>query len=386
MNNRQRITNVLHYRAYDRMPIVHFGFWTETLQKWAAEGHIQKEQAEKWGDGNIVDVELSKKLGFDCNWSCQFGGNAHLQPGFEQRIVRELPDGARHVMNSDGVIELEVPGAVSIRSEIEHTLKDRATWEEHYKMRLQWSEERITDAWVRVSDTSTLQWKNGGMEWLKKNDRDFFLGVWSGSLYGYFRNIIGVENSAYLLMDDEELFDEILDSYGELCYRNLEYILGHVGGVFDFAHMWEDICFKTGPLVAPDVFRAKVGPHYKRLTDLLKSYGIDIVSLDCDGCIDALLPIWLENGVNTMFPIEVGTWDASIAPWRKQYGKELRGVGGMNKVVFSHDKLAIDAEVERLRALVDLGGYIPCPDHRIAPDGKWDMVRYYCDRMHAVFG
>jgi uroporphyrinogen decarboxylase len=110
------------------------------------------------------------------------------------------------------------------------------------------------------------------------------------------------------------------------------------------------------------------------------------VSLDCDGCIDALVPIWLENGVNTMFPIEVGTWKASIAPWRKEYGKAVRGVGGMNKVVFSHDRAAIDAEVERLRPLVDLGGYIPCPDHRIAPDAKWDNVQYYCERMHAVFG
>ncbi len=38
----------------------------------------------------------------------------------------------------------------------------------------------------------------------------------------------------------------------------------------------------------------------------------------------------------------------------------------------------------RLRPLIDLGGYIPCPDHRIAPDAHWDNVRYYCDRMHAL--
>ena len=142
---------------------------------------------------------------------------------------------------------------------------------------------------------------------------------------------------------------------------------------------------KNGPLVIPSVFAELVGPHYKRITALFNRHDIHIVSLDCDGCIDALLPIWLENGVNTMFPIEVGTWNASIAPWRKQYGKELRGVGGMNKTVFSQDCAAVDAEIERLKPLVELGGYIPCPDHRIAPDSKWDNVRYYCDRMHSVF-
>jgi uroporphyrinogen decarboxylase len=87
-----------------------------------------------------------------------------------------------------------------------------------------------------------------------------------------------------------------------------------------------------------------------------------------------------------MFPIEVGTWHASIAPWRAQYGPELRGVGGMDKKVFACDYAVIDAEIERLRPLVALGGYIPCPDHRIPPDAVWKNVQYYCGRMHQVFG
>ena len=117
-----------------------------------------------------------------------------------------------------------------------------------------------------------------------------------------------------------------------------------------------------------------------------EGYGLDIISLDCDGLIDSLLPIWLENGVNTMFPIEVGTWNASIRPWREQYGRELRGVGGMNKTVFAYDYAAIDAEVDRLVSLVELGGYIPCPDHRIAPDAKWENVQYYCEQMRKKLG
>ncbi|MCL1795874.1 MAG: hypothetical protein FWG37_03170, partial [Clostridia bacterium] len=79
-------------------------------------------------------------------------------------------------------------------------------------------------------------------------------------------------------------------------------------------------------------------------------------------------------------------WNASIAPWREEYGRELRGVGGMDKRVFTRDRAAVDAEIERLRALVDLGGYIPCPDHRIAPDANYPMVAYYCERFRKVFG
>jgi hypothetical protein len=69
----------------------------------------------------------------------------------------------------------------------------------------------------------------------------------------------------------------------------------------------------------------------------------------------------------------------------EKYGRGLLGVGGMNKTVFAHDRAAVDAEIERLKPLVDLGGYLPCPDHRLATDAKYDLVRYYCDRMRAVF-
>lgn len=186
-------------------------------------------------------------------------------------------------------------------------------------------------------------------------------------------------------VDDEDLYAEIINTCAEVCYKVVEKILTF-GVAFDYAHFWEDICFKNGPLVHPNVFARYVGPHYKRITDLLAKHGIDIVSLDCDGKIDKLLPIWLENGVNTMFPIEVGTWNASIAPWREQYGKQLRGVGGMDKRVFAQDRAAVDREIERLRPLVEMGGYIPCPDHRIAPDAIYGNVAYYCERFRHVFG
>jgi uroporphyrinogen decarboxylase len=138
--------------------------------------------------------------------------------------------------------------------------------------------------------------------------------------------------------------------------------------------------------VNPAVFDAKVGPWYQRITTITRAAGLDLCSLDCDGMIDSLIPTWLTNGVNVMFPIEVGAWDASIAPWREKYGRDLRGVGGMDKRVFAHGRAAVDREIERLRPLVALGGYIPCPDHRIPPDAEWDTVRYYCERMRTVFG
>lgn len=59
---------------------------------------------------------------------------------------------------------------------------------------------------------------------------------------------------------------------------------------FDYGHFWEDICIKNGPLVIPAVFDELIGPWYRKITSLANAHGINIISLDCDGLIDRLIP------------------------------------------------------------------------------------------------
>lgn len=365
MTVRDNVHALLHYENYDALPVVHFGYWKETLHKWAKEGHIPEADYRPWNWEPIAQQQ-----GFDFEWGGDFPTGADLNPNFGWNVLEKDADGTLKMRNSDGVVVLQKPGAGSIPSEIEHLLVDRASWEEHYLPRLQYSAERI--------DREKL----GALP--APAERAVPLCLDCGSLFGRIRDWLGLEGSSYLYADDEDLYDEIINTHGALVLRCAETVL-QSGIQFDYAHLWEDICFKSGPLVIPSVFEEKVGPWYKKLTGLLNEHGIDIISLDCDGLIDALLPIWLENGVNTMFPIEVGTWHASIGPWREKYGRDLRGVGGMDKKVFAMDRAAIDAEIERLKPLIDPGGYIPCPDHRIPPDAKWDNVCYYAERLRKEF-
>ena len=46
MTNRQRFHAVLNYQDYDRLPIVHFGFWEDLLKKWVEEGHLTPGEIE----------------------------------------------------------------------------------------------------------------------------------------------------------------------------------------------------------------------------------------------------------------------------------------------------------------------------------------------------
>ncbi len=366
MTVRENVLALLDYKNYDALPIVHFGYWKETLEKWGQEGHIE------YSNDRLAEIQLNvpTQQGFDFEWISGYHPDSGLSPEFESEVLSEAPDGTKTFRQSDGVTVVQKPEAGSIPAEIAHLLKDRVSWKKYYLPKLQFSTDRIDRQRLATIPSPA--------------DRDMPIILHCGSLFGNIRNWLGVTGSSYLYADDEDLYAEIIDTVANLSYKTIETCL--VSGVqFDHAHFWEDICFKNGPLVIPSVFKELVGPHYKKITSLLDQHGINIVSLDCDGMIDSLLPIWLENGVNTMFPIEVGTWHASIAPWREKYGRELRGVGGMDKKVFALDRAAIDVEIERLKPLIALGGYIPCPDHRIAPDAKWDNVCYYAERMRAEF-
>ncbi|MBN2217111.1 MAG: hypothetical protein JW719_07025 [Pirellulales bacterium] len=384
MNHRQRALAVLNYESYDRMPIVHFGFWEQALARWADEGHISHAPYETRKDGMPGENEVAWKLGFDFNWNTRFSPEVRLYPPFAAEVLQEYPDGSRDMVDTEGVVVREKPGADCFPARVKHLLQDRASWEQHYKPRLRFCPERIANCRV-FTPNEILPFDQGGLSYLRRDDREFPLGLYCGSLIGQIRNWLGVEGLSYMMADQPELLVEIIDTAAEAAYQCLEAVL-RTGARFDFGHYWEDICFKNGPLVSPRFLAEKVGPHYRRISLLLERHGVRITSLDCDGKIDSLVPLWLDNGVNAMFPIEVGTWHGNLAPWREKFGRRLLGVGGVNKNVLAQDPTAIDAEIERLKPLVDLGGYIPCPDHRITPEASWDNVRYYCDRMRATFG
>ena len=152
MNNRQRFNAVLNYEEYDRLPVVHFGFWTELLDKWVEEGHLKPEEITDVSDGSANDSLIGEKLGFDFNAFTTFqdlSGFGSLLPPFEEKVIKKYPDGRYEYLNDYGVIELRKPGVTCIGAEIAHTLTDRESWEKHYLPKLQFSEDRFDKAWIK---------------------------------------------------------------------------------------------------------------------------------------------------------------------------------------------------------------------------------------------
>ncbi len=370
MTNRERALNILHYQPVDRLPAVHFGYWQELLDEWAEQGKISRELAVGNYDGSEKDAELDKLIGWDFNWNNCVGTNNGLWPHFETKVLEILPDGSHRVQNHVGLIEKVKPGISSIPSEDDYLLKDREAFETLYRPKMQFFPERVPiEHFKHFNETRNMEKP---------------IALHLGSVMGQIRDIVSVVGMSYLLYDDdEELFADIVDTYADMQYECVKAVL-ETGAKFDFAHYWEDICFKNGPLLSPEIFDELCAKHYKKRNDLCRQYGIDIISLDCDGVTEKLLPTWFENGVNTMFPIEVGVWGDQFEPARKKFGKDMLGVGGMDKTALRKDKAAVDAEIERMKRLASMGGFIPCPDHRLMPGTKFELVQYYAEEIKKI--
>ena len=327
-------------------------------------------EARYYADNNEHDLAVMSRLGFDFNWNGGVGGNSHLMPYFENKVLSVEPDGSVISRDNAGLIVKTKPGVVSIPMEDDYLLKDRETFETLYRPKMQFFPERVpTEHFKHFNETRNM---------------DTPIALHLGSVLGSIRDIVSVMGMSYLLYDeDEDLFADIVDTYADMQYECAKAVL-ETGAKFDFAHYWEDICFKNGPLLSPDTFHELCFKHYKKRNDLCHQYGIDIISLDCDGVTEKLLPTWFESGVNTMFPIEVGVWGDQFAPARERFGKGMLGVGGMDKTALRKDKAAVDAEIERMKRLASMGGFIPCPDHRLMPGTKFELVQYYAEEIKKI--
>ena len=93
MTFRENTLAVLNYEPYEKMPVVSFGYWAETVEKWANEGYITRDEAlgyQRQGDNSEADRAIMLKLGFDFNWNSCVSAAYTLFPTFETEVLEQL--------------------------------------------------------------------------------------------------------------------------------------------------------------------------------------------------------------------------------------------------------------------------------------------------------
>jgi len=220
-------------------------------------------------------------------------------------------------------------------------------------------------------------WKTS-IEELNEYEGVVALGGYPCGFFGAARYLMGEVALLTGFLENPELVQMIIDHLADLWASMYDLVLPQVD--VDCIHIWEDMSYKNGPLISPDLFREFMVPAYRQITEVARSHGVDVVLVDTDGDCSQLIPLFLEGGVTGIYPFEVQS-GMDVRRVREAF-PSLQILGGIDKRELAGDPDRIDAELERrLPGVVSQGGYIPMGDHQIPPDVSWENYCYYRRRL-----
>ncbi|MEI6219029.1 MAG: hypothetical protein WCP86_09020, partial [bacterium] len=171
MTTRDLWQSIMHYGRFDRMPVIHWGGWAETRQRWISEGM----------PANADEHQFFNTEPLWCGMWC----NLSIFPTFEEKVLEETAD-YRIVRGGDGVVQQEWKNQSCIPHYIDFTLKTAKDWDQ-FKARLQPDPARLP---AKLDEAIANVEKSGQA-----------IAIGTASMMGWIRNWMGVENMSYLMYD-----------------------------------------------------------------------------------------------------------------------------------------------------------------------------------------
>ncbi len=356
-------------------------FWRRTLEEWVKQGAPQQIVDSRFR-GDYFQFEHTRILheivsGIAMDREIDIGAEVPyayevppIVPVYEPKFIDEDEHTITLINEGHQKVKVYKDNPEKMPMFLEYPVKDRSSWQEYKK---------------RLEPDTPERWPSDWDSYVEKiNSKSMPTMLYVGGFFGFLREWMGLERLLYMFYDDPSLIEDMMD---QVCYLSTGVIKRVVKDLrVDHAMFWEDMAFKSGPLISPDMVRKFMVPRYKKVTDLLRSSGVDVIFVDSDGNLDELIPIWLECGINATWPLECASGNDAVA-LRKKYGRDLILGGNIDKRELLKGKDAIREEViSKVPFLLESGGYFPSVDHMVPPDITWENYRYFINTVREVAG
>lgn len=378
-NSRERCLRIMNFEKCGWTMLWEFGYWAGTIKRWYKEGlprrkgipgHIA-DGVSVAGEGIAspefdfpVDSDVHDYFGFDKGIT-KVPVNNWVFPPFEERIIQEDNETIT-VVDDMGVKKKDRKDHLSMPIYLDWPVKNRQDFETIKERFVPKLEGRVPNNWAEL----IREYRN----------RDYPLSL-GGIPFGFFgsvRYLMGFVNLCVAYHEDPQLIKDILSFLTDFWIELWSQILPEIE--VDFLNIWEDMCYKTGPLISPEMFREFMMLPYKKIINFVKDFGVKHIFVDSDGDVRKLIPAFIECGVTGIFPLEVNA-GMDVISIRKEFPR-LQMMGGLDKTAIAKGKEYIDKEVEtKLSFMLRRGGYIPTTDHLVPPDVLWENYVYYRGRI-----
>ena len=351
---REEYLEYMTFQANDRPLFTEiFGPLGGLKEEWAAQG---AEPAE-------LDLSAFR---FRCPQVGQVPVNTGWMGGCEERILEETED------------------LVIARDPMGRTVK-LAKKAATIPLPMDWPVANMDD-WRRIKHHYEFSGARFGADWERTAREHLSAGrvVTVGIPGGYDapRQLMGDEATCIAYYDQPELIYDILDTIGATAVAVLDRVSAAVK--IDQLCVHEDMAGRSGPLAGPRQVEEFIAPYYRRVWEMLADRGARLFDQDSDGNMNAVIPAFLEAGVNVMHPMEPAA-GMDIVQTRRAYGTRLALCGGIDKHVLRRSRDEIVAELEyKIPPMVRTGGCMLGLDHRIPNGTPLANYRFYIQRAWEI--
>jgi len=153
------------------------------------------------------------------------------------------------------------------------------------------------------------------------------LGGAGNGVFEISENLVGFECLAYLNADYPQVFAQLYQKIGDLMVTIWQEFLRRYADTYAICRFGDDLGFKSGTLVSPQIIRQHVIPQYRRVIDLIHQVGKPFLWHSC-GKIFAIMDDAIALGIQAKHSNE-----DVIAPyekWIELYGDRIGLLGGID--------------------------------------------------------
>jgi uroporphyrinogen-III decarboxylase len=366
MTNKERFIKTLSFENVDRIPIMDFGYWRETIEVWHSQG---------LPDCITTDSQVEEFCGLDKGFElCMLNGVRRsiekaaifrIYPKFAKVIVEESEDSIT-CYNEEGVLIKESKSSGSMPQILKNPVENISDFE-NLLPRL---------------DANNLGRKRENYNEIIREAKNTMqpVGLWVDGFYAWPRELMGVENLSIAFIEKPELIHAINKQHLDFVKKYIELFFSEID--LDYICCFEDMAFKSGMFLSPKMFKQFMAPYYENLIDFLRKRKVKKILFDSDGNTIELCGLFSELGMDCHYPLEINS--GSYPEQLRELYPNLALIGGIDKKTLISGRETIDKELSKIPKLLDKGGYIPTVDHRVPPDVTFDNYKYYVEKKKEI--
>jgi uroporphyrinogen decarboxylase len=141
------------------------------------------------------------------------------------------------------------------------------------------------------------------------------------------------------------------------------------------------------PLLSPATYDELVLGSYEPVLEVCRRHGVEHLILRTYANARVLIPPLLDRGFTCLWACETDTREMDYRHLRREFGRDLRLIGGIDLDVLRAGEDAIRRELEeKVPPLLADGGYIPLADGRVREDVPFSSYVLYRRLLAEITG